>query len=336
MINKLISKKIWSEIKKSKNILLTLHPSPDGDSIGSNLALYFAITKLGKKVTLIGGDSDFPKNFSSIPGTDKILPKNFFQLDLNDYDLFIMADIAGTNQISKRGEIVFPKNLKTIIIDHHASNPKFADINLVNPNSPATCQIVFDIFKDLKIKITKEIAACLFIGIYTDTGGFKYSNTTYKTFLAVAELSQIYPSFDKLVFNLENNDRPDRLKFMSLMLGSIDTYLSSKIAIASIDFDTIQKNKINTSVVNGSEIANLVKSVIGWEIGVSLIEFQPKSIKVSFRTRDSEKYDLTKISVAIGGGGHKAAAGANMNMSIDEAKKVLVKNIKALYPDLKE
>ena len=333
MIKKLIYKKIWTEIKKAKNILLTLHPSPDGDSIGSNLALYHALTKMGKKVTLLGGDSTFPNNFSKLPGAKNIIAKNFFQINPNDYDLFIIADISDEKRISKQGDMSIPKTLKTIVIDHHLSNTtKFANINLIDASSPATCQLLYWLLEFGKIKITKEIAACLFVGIYTDTGGFKYFNTNYKTFLIASELTKIYPNFNKLIFDLENSDQPDRLKFLSLMLGSINTYLSEKVAIASIEFDTIKKNNISSDVVNGSDIANIIKSVIGWEIGISLIELQPNLVKVSFRTRDSQKYDLTKISVALGGGGHKTAAGATLNnMSLSQAKELLIEKLNKVY-----
>jgi phosphoesterase RecJ-like protein len=333
MINKFISRKIWREIQKSQNILLILHPSPDADSVGGNLALYHALTKMGKNVTILSGDSEYPKNLLSLPGSNKVLPKNFFQINQNDYDLFIITDISDKKQISKQGNIVISKKLKTIIIDHHSTNSKFAKINLVDTKAPATCQLIYNLFKTNKIKITKTIAACLFIGFYADTGGFKYFNTNYKTFLIASELTKIYPNFNKLIFDLENSDQPDRLKFLSLMLGSINTYLSEKVAIASIEFDTIKENNISSDVVNGSDIANIIKSVIGWEIGISLIELQPNLVKVSFRTRDSNKYDLTKISVALGGGGHKTAAGATLNnMSVSEAKDLLIAKICQVYP----
>ena len=331
-----MNKKIWSEIKKAKNILLNLHPSPDGDSIGSNLALFHALTKMGKKVTLLGGDSEFPKNFSTLPGVDKILPKNFFQINQDDYDLFIIADIASPNLISRQGEIVFNKNLKTIIIDHHKSNPKFADINLVDPKTPAACQLIYNLLQDNHVKITKKIASCLFVGIYTDTGGFKYVNTTYKTFLAVANLSKINPKFDRFIFEIENNDHPDRLKFLSLILGSVKTYLSGKVAIASLDFETIKESGISNSVINGSEVSNIVKSVTGWDIGISMIEYQSNCVKISFRTRDASKYDLSKILTSVGGGGHIAAAGATIDGSLTDATDILLKNIKLIYPDLEK
>jgi phosphoesterase RecJ-like protein len=335
MIKKLIYKKIWAEIKKAKNILLTLHPSPDGDSVGSNLALYHVLTKMGKKVTLLGGDSEFPKRFLSMPGSDKIVPQNFFKINPEDYDLFIIADISNEKQISKQGNIIIPKTLKTIVIDHHASNLKFADINLTDENAPATCQLVYDFLEAEKINFTKSVAVCLFIGLYTDTGGFKYFNTNYKTFLTAANLSKIYPDFNKIIFEIENNDQPDRLKFLSLMLGSITTHVSGKVAIASVDFKTIEKNNISNSVVNGSDIANFVKSVIGWEIGISMIEAQPNLIKISFRTRDSNKYDLTKISTALGGGGHKVAAGVTLNdISLPKAKDLVIATICQVYPKI--
>lgn len=333
MIKRLIYKKIWSEIKKAKNVLLTLHPSPDGDSIGSNLALYHVLTKMGKKVTLLAGDSTFPNNFSSLSGVKNILTKNFFQINPNDYDLFIVADISDEKRISQKGDMSIPKTLKTIVIDHHLSNTtKFAKLNLVDSASPATCQILYELLEFEKVKITKEIAACLFIGLYTDTGGFKYRDTTTKTFSIAASLTKIYPDFDKLIFEVENNDQPDRLKFLSLMLSSIETYCSNKVAISSIDFDTIEKNNISNTVVNGSEISNMVKSVIGWDIGISLIESQPNFIKISLRTRDAKKYDLSKLSMALGGGGHRSAAGAVLtDLSISQAKKVILDKIKQVY-----
>lgn len=326
-----MNKKIWSEIKKAKSILLCLHPSPDGDSIGSNLALYNLLTKMGKKVTLIGGDSEFPKNFSTLPGVNKIIPKNFFQINQDDFDLFVILDIAGPKQISRQGEVVISEKLKTIIIDHHVSNPKFADINLVDGDSPATCQIIYNFFQENKLKITKNIAACLFVGIYTDTGGFKYINTTYKTFLAAANLSKINPKFTNFVFEIENNEHPDRLKFLSIMLGSVKTYLSGKVAIASIDFETLKENNLNNSVINGSEIANLVKAVTGWEIGMCMIEHQPNLVRINFRTRDADKFDVSKISTALGGGGHKSAAGTTVTGSLTEVTDLLIEKISQIY-----
>lgn len=331
---KIVGKKIWKEINHSNNILLSVHAGPDADSVGSNLALYYALKKMGKNVSIIQGDSELPPNLKTIPGSDKIIPKNIFQIDLSKFDLFLILDSSAPSQVSRLGKITFPKSLKTIIIDHHLSSEKFAKINLVLPKYTSTCQVIFDLLQNQKIKIDKFMAACLFIGIYTDTGAFKYFNPTYKIFDIVSKLVKIYPKYPQLIFGIENNDQPDRIKLFSFLLSSVKNYCSDHVAIASISCEDIQKNHIDINTLNGySDVTNMLKSVVGWDIAMTMIEFQPGSVRVNFRTRDADKYDLSKIAAATGsGGGHRAAAGATVNKSIPEATEFLLSIIKKLYP----
>jgi phosphoesterase RecJ-like protein len=333
---KILSKKIWKEIYRAKSILLHVHSGPDADSVGASLAFYHVLKKMGKNVVLISGDSELPQNLSTIPGADKIVSKNIFQIDLSQFDLFIIQDSSSLSQISHHGKIVFPKKLKTITIDHHFSNEKFADVNLVLPKYSSTCQILYELFRLNKIKISKNIAACLFVGIYTDTGGFKYSLSNYKVLEIASKLAKIYPSFNQLVFDIENNDHPDRLKLISILLKSVENYFSNHVAIASISYDEIKKNNLDNNTTNGcSEVTNMLKSVVGWDIAITLIEFQPNIIKANFRTRDAKIYDLAKIATATGsGGGHKAAAGASIQKSLPESKQFLLDIIKKLYPKI--
>ena len=333
---KICARRIWKEIDRSKRILLHLHPSPDGDCTGSALALYHVLTGMGKEVTLIQGDSEFPKNLSSLPGSDKIVPKNITQVDLSQYDLFIILDSSSTKQITKISELKFPKKLRTIIIDHHQSNDKFAKLNLVLPSYSSTSQLVYELLVYKKIKITPKVAACIYVGIYTDTGGFRYFNPTFKTFNIASQLAKIYPKFPKLIFDIENNDSPDRLKFMSLLLGSVETSLNNHVAAAKISYQQITQNNLNVNSIGGySEIANTIKAVTGWDIAFTLVEIQPEVIKVSFRTRNSEAYDMSKIAlITKGGGGHKAAAGATLNMSLEKAQELILSIIKKLYPKI--
>lgn len=333
---KTTSRKIWKEIDRSKNILLHLHPGIDGDSVGASLALYHVLKKMRKQVTIISGDSPLSLKFANIPGAKNIIDKNFFQLDLSKFDLFIIQDSSSLHQISRNAPIIFPKNLKTITIDHHISNQKFADINLVIPKATSTCQVLYELFQFKKIKITKNIAACLFIGIYTDTGAFKYFNPTYKTFDIASKLTRIYPKFTQLIFNIENNDHPDYIKLVSLLLGSVENYFSDHIAIASLSNQQIKDNNLNLGIVNNySIVTNMLKGVIGWDIALTLVEIKPGLVKVNFRTRDSKTFNLAKIASKTGsGGGHRAAAGATIKKSLPEAKKELLKIIKKLYPKI--
>jgi len=325
---------ILKEIQKSKRILLHLHPGPDGDSVGGSLAMMHYLISLGKKVTLISGDSDPPTYLSSLPGFKKIRNQTFQKTNLKKYDLFIILDSADLSQITKLGEVIFPKNLITITIDHHHANPKYSDINLIDKEAPATCQILYKLFKLWKLNITPEIAACLFIGIYQDTM-FKYPGTSSLTFEICADLTKIYPDFTKIIFNMENNNDPSRLKLQGIALNSIETYLDNHLAISSISNQDITNNSFTTNNISGSDIANILKSVIGWTIVAHIIEYQPDHCKISFRTRNAKKYDVSKIAMAVGsGGGHKAAAGATVNLSLIETKKHIVNIVNKIYPQL--
>ncbi len=334
-------KKIYSQINTvisdSHHILLHLHPGPDADSIGSALAFYHYLISINKKVTLISGDSNISPGLATLPGANQITPQNFFDINLADFDLFIILDSSEKRQISKLNEVIFPKHLKTIVIDHHASNQGFGDINLIETESPATCQVVFKLFKALKINISKEIAICLFTGIFGDTGGFKYSSTSAQTFSICAQLTKIAPNFTETLFNLENNDRPERPKLLGLHLSHIETYFNDHIAISALPLGLLKKNNINPDDSVNAEISNTLKSVVGWEIGISMIESGKDMVRASFRTRDPSIYDLSKIATDTGyGGGHKAAAGASLPMSLSKAKRLILRTISRLHPELGE
>ena len=153
---KQLAPQIWSEIQKANKILLSCHPNPDGDSVGSVLGMKHALKKLGKKVTVIWGDSTPDKTISMLPGFAEIALKNIFEVNLIEFDLFIIQDSSSLKQISDKGEINFPKSLRTVVIDHHITNTNFAKINLVDPNYSSVCEMVFDLLKFWNIKINQR------------------------------------------------------------------------------------------------------------------------------------------------------------------------------------
>jgi len=328
-----LSSKIIRQIKSSRRILLHLHPAPDGDSLGSALAFWHFLMSLKKEVVLIKGDSELPQDFACLPGFDQISPINFFDLDLPKFDLFISLDSSDLNQISKLSPVVFPSHLATINIDHHSTNTRFAQINLVDTSSPATSQILYLLFKRWRVKITKNIAINLFVGLYTDTG-FKYYRTTSTTFRIASKLVKICPSFTDYIFQIENNNRPEQLKFQGLALLSIETYFSNRLALSVVSFKTLQQYKISPHDTEKSGISNILKSVTGWEIGASLIEVQPELCCLSLRTRDPKVFDVSIIASLLGGGGHTAAAGATLYLPLNQARKHLLQIIQKTYPNL--
>lgn len=235
--------------------------------------------------------------------------------------------------ISKLGEVVFPDQLSTVIIDHHSTNKEYAKINLVETSYPSACQILFDLFQEWKIKLTPEISINLFMGMYTDTGGFKYPLTTTDTFRAAAKLAETGIDFPKIIFEMENSQDPKSIEYMGLFFSSIKHYFSGKVAICSVTYQQFLDNNIPVDI-EVPELSNIIKSAIGNDISISLTEDQLNIVSVSMRRRN-DKYDLAKIATATGsGGGHPYAAGATLKMLMPKAIDFLLETIQKVYPEI--
>ncbi len=328
---KALAPSILADVKKAKSVLLHCHPSSDPDSVGSALAMKYVLEGMGKDVTIIQGDSELPAAFLHFPGATEIVKKNFFEINLKDFDLFIIQDSGSKEMISRVKPIRFPLKIKSIVIDHHASNRGYGDINLIVNTYPATCQILFELFHTWKVKITENIAKNLFIGMYTDTGGFKYPGTSTQTFNIAAELVKIIPDFPELISEMENSNEPADLRFQGLALDSIQTFLDGKLALSIIPLASLHERNIPLENVHGDLISPILKTVTEWYITGILVETEPNIIKMSFRSKNSNIYNVSKLAVALGGGGHKAAAGAILNMSIEDAKKLVVEKVNELF-----
>lgn len=326
-----LAPQILEAVKKADSILLHCHPSPDQDSIGSVLAMKYALDQFGKKVTVIKGDSPLPKAFSHLPGTDSLIAKSFGELDLSDFDLFISLDSSSPVMVSRINTPVFPLAIQTIVIDHHSTNEKYGNINLVESSYPATAEIVFDLFKIWKVDFTHDISVNLFMGMYSDTGGFKYYGTTHNTLKKASELAEKAPDFIRYISLSENSRTKEALIFNGLALSSMKTFFDGKIGIASVSFEQISTNKITQEDISSIPVANIIISVSEIEAGISISEYEPRKLRIQFRSKDALKFDVSKLAVALGGGGHKLASGTRLEMSPEEAVKKVVETSKMIY-----
>jgi len=318
---------ILDEINKANHILLHCHPSPDPDSVGSALAMKIALESINKKVTLIKGDDSIPKEFD-FPGVNTILQKSYKEINTADFDLFIVLDSGSKSMITSPIESI---DIRTIVIDHHKSNEGYGDINCIDSTYPATGQLLFDLLNEMNIKINHDIALNLFMGIFTDTGGFRYRNSGSETLRVAFELSKLAPDYIETIFTMENSKRKESIVFEGLALSSIKEFFDGKLAIASVSFDEIIKNNIKEEDILIGGISNKIKSVKGFEISVTMYEKEKGLVKISIRTRDPSKYDASKLAVSLGGGGHIGAAGAKLNMTIEQAIDKVVEKTKLIY-----
>lgn len=321
---------IIEQIKKSKKVLLHCHPNPDPDSVGSTSAMRLALEKMGKEVTHIKGDSKIPKSFE-FPQIDKIVEKNISEIDLRDFDTFMILDSGGVEMISAKYPVTFPDTLNTIVIDHHASNVGYGKFNLIDPRYSSTALLVYDILIKMNVEIDHDIALNLFMGIYSDTGGFRYGENGARAIEIAYKLVSIAPDYQKTISIMENSNTKESLIFEGLLMNSVKTYFDGKFAIAYISNEDLVKNDIKEDDMFAGHITNKIKSVVGVEIAAALIEREPNLVKISFRSKDSERYDVSKLATTLGGGGHKAAAGAKIKLNIKDALDKVVNTVKELY-----
>ena len=322
---------VMGEIQKASSILLCLHPSPDPDSVGSNLAMALALERMGKKATVLQGDSPFPEDFEHFPGAQNIVRKDISAVDLKGFDIFMSIDAASIDRISYKIDNSVFSTLKVIDIDHHPTNLGFGYVNLVEPAYPSSCQIISDLFTEWGIELTPDIAMNLFMGLYSDTGGFKYKSTTAHTFDVAAKLSRLAPNFPDTIEKMENSRTPSQVAFMGATLSSVETFLGGKIAIASADWGTLESKDVLEDDVSPSFASSFMRSVRDWGIVGCAVETKTGQTRFSFRTNHPEIYDLARLTSALGGGGHKAAAGLSLALPLDEAKKKVVEKAREMY-----
>ena len=333
--NKIIAGEVLDSINKSARVLLHFHPSPDEDCVGSVLAMARFLVRQGKLVTIISGDSKTPKWIKYLPGGDSAVEQKFLETDLSQYDLFLALDTGSKKQITRFGDIVFPDSLRVVVIDHHARVEPFAQLAIVDDSYSATAELLFDLFKYWQVEIDHDMAICLFAGIYGDTGGFQYSKTTSRTFTTAAELVQLADDFAEVISNLRNNNSWPWVEFNALGVSLAESYGGGRLRLAPVPEALCHSRGIERENMENNLVAVTLRSVEGCEISASLIEGEG-AVRISLRSRNGDRYDVSKIAEALGGGGHRAAAAAFLKMNLAEAKATLLAEIKNLFPDLLE
>lgn len=314
------SKKILAEIKKAKSILINTHRGPDPDSIGSALSLYYVVKKLGKKAEIIS-PSEVYFNLNYLKHFDKIKTINFSKFDFSKHDLLVALDSADWSMVSGDKQIPIP-DIPIIKIDHHETGEKYGKINLIKKNMPSNAEVMYYLFEDWGIKITKDLAMALLAGIIGDTGVFRYPNTTTQTLRLAANLIEKGADKEKIVASIYSNMDINILKFWGEILREMKIDKRYKFAWAAIPYHIYED--YGKPVEAKSMAAGLfAQNVKGVDFGMIMVEDIKKRLSVSIRSKAG--FDISALAVEIGGGGHENAAGAKVSkMEFDGAvKKVL-------------
>lgn len=309
---------ILEEIKKAEKIVILTHENPDGDAIGSSLAMDLAIKQLGKNPDVIM--PEYSRLFEFLPGSEDIKKES----DIQKYDLAISVDCTDLKRL-KCGDKYFANAKSKIVIDHHGTNKMFGDFNFVNPVSPACCEILIGMFEYFGIEITKEIGSCIVTGIITDTGGFRYSGVTAETFEFTAELLRKGVNVSEIYKRVLDTKTRANFELNKLISQRMEILEDGKVTFTYINLED-EKN-VNAEEGDHEGLVEIGRDIEGVEVSVFIREKQdPKGYKISLRSNDY--VNVSDVCLMFGGGGHPKAAGCFIQGDLEQAKTKILAEIK--------
>lgn len=302
---------IISAVSASTNVLVCGHIRPDGDCIGSALAMRRLCEKMGKTAVAVC-DCDKPSGFGFLPEYD-----GFCVLKELEYDLFIAVDCATESRLGKYSEYL-ARAKNSVCIDHHPTNFGYGKINRIDPSSASTCSILLDLFGDTGL-IDADVATMLYTGVSTDTGHFMHANTTAKVFTDAAQLCSYGIDVGTINHEIYCNKSLKRLKLTSRALAGIRLFGEDKIALMKIMLSDLDECGCTSEDTEG--LIDFAKSVSGVEIAISICEQPGGLFRVSLR---SVSANVAAVAEKFGGGGHKLASGCIVKGSeFDVADKIV-------------
>lgn len=317
-------REVIDAIKKGRRFLVTAHVNVEGDALGSQLAMKELLIGMGKDAFILDSDP--------VPGHYKFLPKAAeVSSKLNkagDFDTAIVLDCPTLNRTGKVKDVIAAKGVPVINIDHHVSNENFGDINWVEPNASSAGEMVFKLFKETGVAMTKEVALSLYIAILTDTGSFNYDNTSKVTHEIAGELLG-YGLDPALVSESVYERRTvEDINLLGLVLATIR--VNKKGTVAHLEVTKAMLNKTGADLAKSEGLINFARSIEGVKVAILFKEGQKEKnkINISFRSKgNGNTVDVNKIAAVFGGGGHKRASGCIVAGSLKDVKKKVLKKV---------
>ena len=317
----------WTEIvkliKDADNVVIMTHTNMDGDAIGSASALCHAVRHLGKRCVILLEDEipGYLKFMHDHSGSESEEPFFVFRMPFEP-ELAIVVDCGDASRIEKRLD-VYRSCAKTICVDHHVQTGQFADLSVVEPDASATGLLVYQLVKELGVEIDKEIAEDLYVAIMTDTGCFRYSNTTAECHLVTAELYKAGIEFDKLGTLIYDTLPLSQIRMESQIINWMDLFADGKGVVSYITQEKLKE--LGASYDMTGSCIDVLRKIDSVEICAFLKEHEDGSIKLSLRAKSYAS--VLNVSQALGGGGHVKAAGATLHVPMEQAVEMVKKAV---------
>jgi phosphoesterase RecJ-like protein len=292
---------------------------PDGDALGSQLALALSLETLGKTVRVWNEDGMLEK-YSFLPRAELLTKPPSAK---EDVDVVVALDTAVETRLGTPRDAIGSAKV-WINIDHHPSNPGYGNLVHIDPTSPATGQILFELIADQKLPLTQEIAENLYVAISTDTGSFQYPNTTARTFEIAAELTRLGVDIGRVSQLLYENYPRRRIELLRELLGTMRFEGDGRVASFSLSLEMAKR--LGVLPEDNEGLIDHLRAIRGVIVAVFFEELPEGKVRVSMRSK-SEKADVCAICMKFGGGGHTLAAGARVRGTLAEIEKKVLEAI---------
>ena len=313
-IDKATLKALNQRIEGAERILILSHVRPDGDAVSSVLALGAALREKGKQVVMALADG-VPSALRFLPGSDQVVKK----VD-GEFDLIVTLDCGGQERV---GAILNGHASVDVNIDHHASNPQFGEINLIDVDAVSTTEILARIFPALGLPITETVASLLLAGILTDSQGFKTANTSPLSLRVSADLFEKGADMQALFFDGLTRKTYEAASYWGAGLSQLKR--DGHIVWTTLSLE--DRKAVNYGGRDDADLINILSVIDGAEIAIIFVEQDNRAVKVSWRARTG--FDVSQIAVQFGGGGHVAAAGAMIEGGLQEVEEKVIRATQA-------
>jgi phosphoesterase RecJ-like protein len=305
---------VADRIRAGRNFLITSHRNPDGDALGSSLALQGLIRKLGKKATVIVRDG-FSKPLHNLPGADEVVVADSLPADYpKAYDSVFTMECP---EHKRAGFDILPGPI--VNIDHHLGNEMYGEVNYLDLDAPAVGEMVMQVNGILGLPLDRQIATAMYVSLATDTGFFRYSNTTLRAFQAAEALVRAGVNPGEVSLWINESVTPGSIKLLGLCLSTMEFHAGNRIATLELPERFFAESGATPEDTEG--IVNYGRTIDGVLVS-ALLKEAPGGCRVSMRAKPG--VDVQAIAAMFGGGGHKAASGCFIPLPLPEAKKKLV------------
>jgi len=315
----MIDQQISDLIRRSEKIGITSHIRPDGDAIGAVLGLGLALTAAGKSVEMVLHNG-ISKTFRHLPGADKV--QHTFKAENDLYIVLDCSDLERTGGVLNRREV-------DIVIDHHITNKGFGKVNLIEPDSVATCATLAQHMPEWALKINEEVASALLSGIISDSIGFRTSNTSASSLRIAADLIEKGANINRL-YNKALISKPfTSVNYWGYGLARLERENGLVWTTLSLE----DRHNAGYKDDDDADLTNILSSIEDMDVAVLFIEQKPDQVKVSWRARPG--IDVASIADALGGGGHPAAAGVEIDGTLLQVKDLILSKTRDYLRSLK-